>query len=304
MVLTKLKSQVVAGNGTLHHGVPVLSIRVGDAVPTPRAPTRYAVLVNPDLARYLLAFNHPNNRNRKQRRVSLYAGDMIAGRWQFSPESVIFSTTGVLMDGQNRLMAITEAGTPQWLLFDFGWPIELMSILDRGKARTNADGLHTEGKINATAVAALIALVSRYDQAVGQTRGFSGLPIPSSAANLEILNGDEEAYQEAARAGQRTYKALGRGGTGTVWAAAYYIIYRIRPAEVVPFFDEIHNGTGAPGSVTRVLAGWFIRRPLSMTRSGDDREPLELVIRAFNAWRTGKAYSAVRSRGFLLSHVR
>jgi hypothetical protein len=304
MVLAKMKPRVLNANGSTHHGVPVLEMHVGDVIPTPRAPERYAVLVTPDLARYLLTFNHPNNRNRTQRRVALYARDMDADMWQFSPEPVLFSTTGVLMNGQNRLMAVTETGKPQWLMLDFGWPITLMGVLDRGKARTTADALHVRGVANASNVAAIATKVWQYDRIVGQPRSFSGLETPSSASVAAIIEADEESYQDAARTGKRTYAALEKGGSPAVWGTCYYIIARADSEAARRFFDEVADGTGAPGTATRVLAQWFLRRPVSVTRSGDDREPIELIIRAFNAWSAGKTYSAVRTRGFALSHVK
>lgn len=77
---------------------------------------------------------------------------------------------------------------------------------------------------------------------------------------------------------------------------------RVRDAE--RFFDEIADGTGSPGSSTRVVADWFRRRPASATKTGDDREPIEVIIRAFNSWLTGKAYAHPKQRGFALSRVR
>lgn len=302
MALAKIAPHIVSDKPNTHHGIPALELHVGDAIPTPRAPQRYAVRVTPDLARYLLTFNHAHNRNRTQRRVSLYAGDMTAERWQFTPEPVIFSSGGVLMNGQNRLMAVTEAGKAQWLMLDFGWPDSLMGVLDRGKARTNADALHVAEVPNSSNVSAIINKVGQFDKIVGQTRAFSGLPALSAAATQALYESDVEGYQDAVRTGQRVYRALDKGGSNTLFGTCYYVIARADREAGTRFFDEVASGTGEARSASRVIGDWFRRRPVSVTRSGDDRESFELIIRAFNAWVAGKQYAMVRSRGFVLSH--
>lgn len=300
MALAKLRP--VAAD--THHGIPIFDLRVDEPIPSPRAPERYAIRVYPDLARYLLTFNHPNNRREKKRRIGLYGSDMRGGLWMFTPESIIFSRTGVLLNGQNRLRAIETVGIEQWLMFDFGWPDELIGVLDRGQTRNNSDALHILAIPNSANVAALVANVSRYDQVVGQTRGFGGLPIPSAAASAQTYEESPEAWQAAVNHGRRIYDALDKAASPTIWSTAAYVIARSDPEAAVAFLDEVRDGTGKPGSATRVLADWFRRRPAAATRTGDDREPLEIILRAYNAWKIGKSFAFPRQRGFALSRPR
>ena len=87
---------------------------------------------------------------------------------------------------------------------------------------------------------------------------------------------------------------------------------RIHPrADVVPFpdlveafFEAVAKGTDAVGSPTRQLGDWARRRPLNRTRTGDNREPLEVIIRAFNAWRSSKSLAFPKAPGFVMSRVR
>ena len=66
-----------------YHGFPVLHLRVGDAIPTPRIPERYAVRVTPDLARYWLnECNHPDQRRVREGKVSVFSEDTYAARLQ------------------------------------------------------------------------------------------------------------------------------------------------------------------------------------------------------------------------------
>jgi hypothetical protein len=287
-----------------YHGVPVLEIHVGDVILTPRMPTRYAVHVGPDLARYLLGFNHPANRNAKPRKIRAMAADIRAGCWYLTPQSLVFSTAPLLINGQNTLRAIIESGCMVWIVVDFGWPTEIVDGLDRGTVRTNADTLHFAELPNSSNLAAIATKVWQYDRLVGATRSLAGMDVPSSPEVREIVTSDLAAYEDAARSGKRVYERLDKGGSPSVWGTAYCLIAKAHPERVVAFFDEIAEETGAAGTSTRVLAQWFRRRPAGATKTGDAREPLELIIRAFNAWLLGKSFSFPKWAGFQLGRVR
>lgn len=287
-----------------YHGVRTLALRVGDAIPNPRVPERYAVRIYPDLARYLLTFNHPNNRRMRDRKIRGMASDMAAGRWLFTPESLVFTVSGVLVNGQNRLMAVTEMGEDVWLMLDFGWPDEVITVIDRASARTNHDTLKVEGIANAANLASIVTRVWQYDRTVNQTRLWSGLPTPTSAEALGIVMSAPESWQDAAHAAARVYRALDRGGSVSSWGCAYYVIARDHPDKVDAFFDETVEGTGKPKSATRVIADWFRRRPDSATKTGDSREPVEIIVRAFNGWLVDKSFPFPKFKGFALSRVK
>lgn len=287
-----------------YHGIPVLPLKVGDVIPTPRAPERYAVRIYPDLARYLLASNAKNNRSIRAGRFLKYSADMRDGLWRFTPESIVFTQSGELQNGQHRLTAVADAGVEVWMMLDFGWPDDIINALDRGAAKTAHDAFSHERIVSATIVTSAINVVARYEQAVGLTRGFSGLPVPSTLKALAIYEQDPDGWQAAGRAGQRVYDAMDKGYAPALWAAAYRVIETAYPDLAGPFYEAVAKGTDPAGSATRQLGDWARRRPLKATRTGDDREPIETIIRAFNAWRQSKSMAFPRSPGFTLSHVR
>lgn len=301
----KVRPIKAAGPDT-YHGIPILGLRVDDPIPTPRAPERYAVRVYPDLARYLLTFNPEANRNIKLRTVARYVGDMREGHWRFTPESIVFTVVPSLANGQHRLCAAAEFGGEVWMTFDFGWPDEIINAIDRGEKRTNADALTIDRIPHATRIAAAIALLSRYEQVMntGGSRSFASLPAPSSQSTIARYREDPEGWAEAGKTGERVYWALDKGfGTG-VWVAAHRLIAEVYPTLATPFMDAVADGTDPAGSATRQLGDWARRRQQSATRTGDAREPLELIIRAFNAWRAGRSMSFPKTAGFVMSRVR
>jgi hypothetical protein len=305
MTLAQIPVKEVHDDPATYRGVNVLRMHAGDPIPSPRAPQRYAVRVTPDLARDWLVRNHPNNRHLRPRLVKKYGGDMAVGLWAFTPESVVFSLSGVLQNGQNRLMAITEAGVPVWLMVDFGWPEDLIQQIDRGVARTNADGLHVEAVPNSAITAAAVSMVALYDLTVGTTLSWNAKTAPSSAMALNAYHADQDRWNDSVRHGRRVYDALQHGLGAGIWTAACYIIERSRDGDGLAFTEEIASGAGAPGSPTRRLADLYIRRSMTDTRSGDRREPMENILRAYKAWRSKGSLSFVgKQPGFTLSKVK
>lgn len=291
-------------NTKAYHGVPVLEIHVDDPIPTPRAPIRYAVLVHPDLARYLLTFNHPDNRRVRELKVQVFAGDMKADRWYFTPESVIFSVDGMLQNGQNRLTAVQEAGVSVWMMVDFGWPTDIIVAIDRGTARTNGDTMRVNGVGNANVVAAAISKVSLYQRTVGTTRSWSGLSSTvSSAECIAIARSDPDGWARASAAAGKVYRALDKGGSMTLWTTLYWLVRDAHPDRVDAFFDELASGTGEPKSPTRKLADHFRRRGDADRLTGDRREAYEIAIRGFNAWLSDEHLAFPRFAGFTLTRI-
>lgn len=305
MAIATLPIKEIIDDPATHRGVPVLRMHAGDPIPSPRAPQRFAVRVTPDLARDWLAKNHPNNRHQRPRLVKKYAADMAPGLWAFTPESIIFSVSGVLQNGQNRLMAVTEAGVSVWMMVDFGWPEDLIKQIDRGIARTNADALTIDTVPNAAILAAAISMVATYDLTVGTTLSWSARVVPSAAIAMESYYADRNRWDESVRHGRRVYDALQHGLGASIWVAATYIVERVRVGDGLAFTEELASGSGAPGSPTRRLADLYIRRSMMDTRSGDKREPMENILRAYKAWRSNGSLNFIgKQPGFPLSKVK
>lgn len=294
-------------DGETYHGIPVLDLHVGDPIPTPRAPTRYAVRVFPDLARYLLTFNHERNRRIRTRSVRRFSSDMASDLWRFTPASVVLSTTPVLLDGQHRLVSVAESGATVWMILDLGWPDDVITALDHGNARSGADSLAVHGVESSRSTAAVISLVTAYERirSTDPMRLMGNVIKPSPAMIESIQANDPDGWAESARVGNRMYKALDRSLSGSVWGAAHRIIADARgDAEANAYMDAIRDGRGDPRSATRTIADWARRRPVSRTTTNDPREPLENIIRGYNAHAKGKGVSLVTRLGFELSAVR
>lgn len=132
----------------------------------------YLTEISPELAMRLLDRNE-NNRKPKERAITLYARDMEAGKWDPDASDLKFAATGVLLDGQNRLMACVRAGTPFKTLVRTGLGVHTRANVDTGVKRTAADMLRMELGVlqNPATVAAAAILWVRYQDRVENHNG-------------------------------------------------------------------------------------------------------------------------------------
>jgi hypothetical protein len=286
------------------HGFPVLPIRVDDPIPTPRAPERYAIRVTPDLARYFLTFNHPDNRKLKELRVQAFVADMRAGLWEFTFEPIAFDVTGRLNNGQNRLTAVTAYGEPVTFLVEFGWPETVFTVIDRGAPRSNGDTAKISGIPQANNIASAISHWKRYDLTVGTVRSWQQIGSPTSRDMLAIYESDPEGWHHAITRGASMSNKLDRSLSPSLWAASFRVLQDARPGKADEFFDEVYEGSGTPRSASRDLRDFYIRRSVTATLTGDRREPIEIAVRAFNGWLAGRTFAKPRYPGFTLSRVK
>lgn len=127
----------------------------------------YMTRIDPDLAAELLKRNI-NNRRPKPRMIEQFKRDMQAGRWDPDASDLKFSEDGLLIDGQNRLLACVEAGVPFETLVRTGLNPRTRIFVDTGTRRTAADAIRMNNPRMAhyAGVAAAIALRSRYNERI------------------------------------------------------------------------------------------------------------------------------------------
>lgn len=73
---------------------------------------------------------------------------MEAGRWRLNGETVKFSATGHLYDGQHRLNAVVQSGTTVPMVVIRGLGDDVMPTVDAGAKRSYSDALKLSGEEN------------------------------------------------------------------------------------------------------------------------------------------------------------
>ena len=104
--------------------------------------------VGPTLASRLME-NNICNRTFRPGWAKDIARQMKLGRWRASPEPIVITTRGRVVNGQHRLWAVVDTGTTQeftiTVIPDEQYT-EIFEILDQGAARSNADVLREDTK--------------------------------------------------------------------------------------------------------------------------------------------------------------
>jgi hypothetical protein len=107
--------------------------------------------VDPQRASEILQKCNRMNRRLRPGTVKKYSKIMKAGQWHLSPEPVIVSDTGRLLNGQHRLSAVVDADVSVPFLFVYGPDESTFEVLDRGATRTVADALGADKRASEAA---------------------------------------------------------------------------------------------------------------------------------------------------------
>lgn len=107
------------------------------------------------------------NRSPKPHKIMLFTRDMMEGRWMDNTgESIKISKSGILIDGQNRLMAIVKSGCTIEFLVISQLDHDIIEVIDSGTPRTTGDTFGMKGITNASKAAAVIktCITDYFDQ--------------------------------------------------------------------------------------------------------------------------------------------
>lgn len=252
-------------------------------------PSASVVVITPEVASRWIAKNL-KNRNIRSAAVNAYARDMERGNWQLTGEAVKFDTSGNLIDGQHRLMAVIKSGASVPMFVVRGLAPAAQDVMDSGSKRQAADALHLGGYKNAATVAAAARLAMTVDAG---TAGRGGNKAFTHSEIAEWVDANPDIEAGAATAMQvKGFVDL----NPSVIAVAWLQQSRIDREACSEFWTSLaNNATDGPGDPRNTL----IRRLSSARRSGErlpQHVQLGFVIRAWNAWRKGSELHVLRDR--------
>ena len=252
------------------------------------------VTVTPELAQLLLN-NNEGNRNIRQSLVMTIAADIEGGRWDLNGEAIIVAKDGSLNDGQHRLSAVLECGQPIRTFVVFGANRDSRFTVDSAATvRTAGDFLAMDGGVtNAQHCASVAKNLNLYRRgfkyfSAGTRGGGLGTVATKTMVRAEYL----DHAKDINRAVVECSNGVGRKFGVSNLATAFVIIHRRNPVECNVFFSRLEAGVGlSSGDPILVL-----RNAIMIVQSGkrmDASRRVELVIRHWNAWRSGKKLSKV-----------
>lgn len=255
----------------------------------------FQVRVTPAMADLWMAFNH-GNRKPSKAKVRRFAAAMEAGRWTLNGETVKFSASGRLIDGQSRLMAIGLAKVSVVLEVRAGLPDVAQQSMDSGEMRKGAHMLEMLGEANPTTLAAARKIVWVWRK--GWLGGYAfGVSRVMENGEVGELLAECPALKASAgwviSDGHKINRLMPRSD-----GAFFHWLFGLVDGEVRDqFFEALCEGVG----LTKLSPIYHLREQLLADRGGTDTEPRKvlrraIVIKAWNAAHAGEKVSKLAWR--------
>jgi len=208
------------------------------------------ILITPQIAENYLRKN-TMNRPPSPAAINEYARQMSAGLWyEGTGEAIKISPSGIIVDGQQRLMAIVKSGVSlNFLVVEVSE--EAFKYIDSGKKRTARDIFATAGILNYTNIAAGLRryVTLKRGRSLGNdiSRGINNAMLKTSNAELySIYCANTELFQGAHSNSSKWYIKSGRLMQLSE-ILAYYIFFReIDKDDAFTFMEMLFNAHNVP----------------------------------------------------------
>lgn len=250
-------------------------------------------MVTPEIAQGWLQYN-THNRNASMDRVRQFADDMLNGRWEFNAQTITFDREGRLIDGQHRLMAVVESGVAVPMLVATGLSPSAQMTIDIGAPRSAGQQLSLSGVTNArnaSSVAVCLIRLSRHGDKV-----WTQHEMPSKSEQIEYVLARTEELGYSVAISQHAYKTTRINKTG--YASLCVLAH---DAGFGSEFDAFHAGFASGTSLTAgdprvALRNYAVRLTRASGRTGawSQQQDVAVIIKAFNAYRTGREIKLLR----------
>lgn len=242
---------------------------------------RFSMVLNvtPGLASAMLTHNI-GNRTPTEDQILKHVGRLQRGEFILHHHGISFAKTGVLNDGQHRLIAIARSGIAAQLQVTFGAEREEFGVIDQGRSRTTGQLLGMAGYRNANTMGSTARTLMQVT--VGQYATRDVQRVVEYAKTLQ-----PDVMDAAIHMAMRHQKVC---GPTPVAVAYYWIATRSSHADKLPaFFQDIPSGESLTHPKLR-LRNWLIQ-PDNLSTSSGGTQVLQIaaaVINAWNAWLAGR----------------
>lgn len=238
--------------------------------------------ITPEQAEALLAAN-THNRSPRQSFVDQYAADMRAGAWQLNGEAIKVATDGQILDGQHRLMAIVEAGTPVETLIITGLPNEAQETMDQGRSRSFGDVLKLRGEAYYAALASATRILAIYERDGIPILSF-GRPSPTVQQMSRTLDRNPHLRESV----KLIYSDLRKWLPTAAMVTLHYLFASVSQEDADDFFAKLATGENLDASSPiYVLRERLMREHYEALRL-NPRVKVAFIIKAWNAYRRGE----------------
>ena len=238
-------------------------------------------LITPATAdRYLQA--NVANRLIRNTRVEKYANDMKSGSWKSgTAEMIKISKTGVILDGQHRLLAVIVSNTPTWFHIAKGLDENVFDVLDTGAARNGSDTFRVKGIKYETIIPAVITkfFFLRYAKKKGEDNHSK----VTNAKLLETYYENQRFWQDVAQKTLSWYQDFAKIMTPSLIGGMYAHLHLINENYAVRFMTQLTTGIGIENDVITLLRNKLIQDKISPRKMPQSLK-IALIIKAWNVF--------------------
>ena len=241
-------------------------------------------LITPSIAKSLLERN-VSNRRINEGRLLAYTKDMINGKWkEGTAEPIKISKTGIILDGQHRLLAIVKSNCS--ILCHVAENLEdaVFDVLDTGKSRNASDCFNVAGVKMSNTLPSIIAHYNLLQEGkkVGQQRS-------GKATNAELLDQyyeDELFWQNVGRTTTNWYIAFAKILTPSMIGGFYAHLYKINPIKAELFMSQLCTGSDINNQTINLLRTKLMQDKMS-PRKMPPTLKMALIIKTWNNFING-----------------
>ena len=257
-------------------------------------PAPVLTVIQPDMAAAWLEQN-TNNRSINTTRVKRYAADMAEGNWAVTGDSIRFSKSGKLLDGQHRLWACVESAAPFTAYVLKGLPEDSQLYMDQGMPRSKGSQLKIRGYERSGTLASAASTFWRFVHPEGRHAMTQRAMNPSNSQLLEIIEGNPDIEHCLTKYSDFRSTSGARIQPGTA-VAMYVMMSRYNVTKADEFMEALLTGAnlyrGHP-----VLA---LRERILQAKIKNQRvSPVMLITWFSYAWRSfvrGKSINKLSPR--------
>ena len=247
--------------------------------------------VTPELAAKYLVMNTAN-RPLNVRRVAAIMNAIARGEWVENGDSIRFSKTGVLLDGQHRLEAIRKTGVSQPCIIVSELDDDVFTTIDTGKSRNGSDVFAICNIKNYNTAAAITRMFMVWEKC-GNPYQIPPERRPSTDEMLDAYNCC--SYFEKATEFATTSKWLRKHISASVCGFVYMIALTSgEEREMIEFLEEVSNPSISPKSpVARLFREKLIENRAAL-RKLNNETLIAVSIKSYKLFRDGKSMKQLR----------
>jgi len=235
-------------------------------------------LITPARAQELLQANL-NNRQVRTKTVAKYANEMINGRWKEDTfELIKISKTGIILDGQHRLLAVVKSKMPIYFHLVENVEDSVFDVLDTGSVRNASDVFHINKIKYSTATPAIISFYF-YLKNNAQKGGNK-----TNSELLAIYNESPIEWDFISKTATEFYKAFGKVLSASQIGGMLYFLMKIDKDDALNFMEQVCRGKNIQLDVINILRNRLVLEKVSVNKLTTQTK-MAYIIKSWNYYR-------------------